>query len=109
MMLRERRIPRHPLSFPVLVELGDEIKRYMADNVSPTGMLFLAPEPYRVGERLRITFILPATDLEIQAEAEVIHVTWDPFSAGGGSFGVGVRFEGFDHNDLSPPLRCLPC
>lgn len=109
MMPRERRAARLPLSFPVLVELGGEIKRLMADNVSQSGMLFLAPEPYRLGEQLLITFILPSTDVEIQARAEVIHVTWDPEGPGGGVFGVGVRFDGFEPDERDAPLRCLPC
>jgi hypothetical protein len=93
----------------VLVELGGRLKRCMADNISPLGMLFLAAEPYRLGEQLTITFLHPATDLEIQAEAEVIHVTWDPAGHGGGTFKIGVRFDHFSHDSTHPPLRCLPC
>ncbi len=108
-MLPKRRATRVPLSFPVLVELGGEIKRLMADNVSHSGMLFLAPEPYRVGEHVQIIFCLPSTDVEIEAVAEVLHVTWSPGRQGGGHFRVGVRFESFDHGDDHPPLRALPC
>jgi hypothetical protein len=103
-----RRAPRIPLSFPVLVTTGQEVRRHMADNVSRDGMLLLASEPYRIGDRVRVTFVLPATDVEIEVEAEVLHVAWVPGRASG-QFRVGVRFERFDNDGAHPPLRALPC
>lgn len=108
-MSPKRRTPRVPLSFPVLVELGGEVKRLMADNISHSGMLFLASEPYRIGDQVQIIFSLPATDVEIEAAAEVLHVTWTPGKPNGGHFRVGVRFESFHQGDMHPPLRALPC
>jgi len=96
------------MSFPVLVESGGEVKRQMAENVSELGMLVLSREPYLVGSQLRVTFSLPATDVELAAEAEVRHITWVDDSKEG-HFRIGLHFRDFDQGELHPPLRCLPC
>lgn len=111
-MVHQRRTPRLELSFPVLVEWGGDVRRLLAANVSERGMLFLSPEPYPKGAALRVTFGLPATDLELTVKAEVLHVTWaaDPAEgAGAGNFRVGLGFVEFEDGADHPPLRCLPC
>lgn len=109
-MAHQRRSPRLELSFPVLVEWGSEVRRLLAANISERGMLFLSPEPYPAGATLRVTFGLPATDVELTVRAEVLHVTWvvDP-ADGEGSFRVGLGFVEFEDDAVRPPLRCLPC
>jgi hypothetical protein len=104
-MEQDRRARRLELSFPVLVESGGEVRRLMASDVSERGMLFLSHEPYPVGGRLRVTFGLPSTDVELTALAEVVHVGWHP----AGHFRVGLRFLEFERGEIHPPLRCLPC
>lgn len=102
-----RRALRLRLAFPVLVEAGGRLRRYTAEDVSEAGLLFSAPEPYAVGSMLRITFALPATDVELVAEAVVRHVQWDGAEPPG-RFRVGVEFGRFDQGEVHPPLRCLP-
>lgn len=80
----------------------------MADNVGEAGMLFLAREPYHVGDHVLITFTFPTTDVEIEVEAEVLHVAWAPGNPGG-HFRVGVKFGRFEQGEVHPPLRALPC
>ena len=106
-MSYSRRSPRLELAFPVLVEAGEELRRFMAVNVGAQGMLFKAPEPYAIGEQLRVTFCLPSTDVELAAQAEVVHATW-VHDGQGGHFRIGLLFGDFDQGEFHPPLRCLP-
>ena len=107
-MKQTRRSPRVEISFPVFVEIGGEIRRHRAANVSEQGMMFLAREPYPVGTPCRVTFVLPFTDVEIMARAEVVHVTWVVEPAEG-MFRVGLRFEEFESGETERPLMALPC
>jgi hypothetical protein len=107
-MSEDRRAPRLELSFPVLVETGGELRRHRAANVSETGMMFLAYEPYAIGTPCRVTFLLPFTDVELAAKAEVVRVSWiaDPRV---GLFKIGLRFVEFERDAQPRPLMALPC
>lgn len=106
-MQHKRRVPRFKLSFPVFVESGGAIKRLMASDVSDCGMLFLSSDPYVVGSKIKITFSLPSTDVELSLWSEVIHSKWFQ-EEDGGHFRIGVLFKDFDQEELRHPIRCLP-
>lgn len=108
--MADRRSLRLEMTFPVLVDYGGEVKRLMAADVSSGGMLVIAREPIRRGAKIRVIFNLPSTDVELEAKAEVRHVSWlkNPDQPIDGYFRMGLRFLKFEQGALHPPLRCLP-
>ncbi len=71
----------------------------IARDISEGGMFIETPDPYPLGSQMEITFSLPDSEVEMTAEAEVIHLCFlDRTPAGSPRrvmAGMGVRFVSF--------------
>ncbi len=104
-MAKERRTSiRFDKAFPVYLAGEEGVTRGIARNISSGGMFIETREPYRLGARIRITFVSPDTTTEISVTAEVRYQC--VLSYGGANDtenqlrGMGVRFVEVDEEDL---------
>ena len=84
-----RRFRRVPISTMLEVESGGESYTLTAENISPGGMLIRCSKTLNEGEKVRLRFTLPGTNIEMRVTGTVQHVSPGAF--------MGVHFE-----DLSP-------
>ncbi len=94
--MKERRTSiRFDKAFPVYL-CGDEgLTRGIARNISEGGMFIETREPYRLGARIRVTFVSPDTSTEITLVGEVRYQCFLSYGGGSGESqlrGMGVRF-----------------
>ncbi len=71
----------------------------IARNISQGGMFIETADPYPLGSLMEITFSYPGSDVEMSAEAEVVHLCFLNRTPAGGQrrviVGMGVRFNSF--------------
>ncbi|MFN7133263.1 MAG: PilZ domain-containing protein [Myxococcales bacterium] len=112
-MANERRTSiRFDKAFPVYLAGEEGVTRGIARNISVGGMFIETREPYRLGARIRITFVSPDTTTEISVTAEVRYQCF--LSYGGDNDtenqlrGMGVRFVEVDEKDLGLTAPLAP-
>jgi uncharacterized protein (TIGR02266 family) len=105
--VRERRQTiRFDKAFPVYLAGEEGMTRGIARNLSEGGMFIETREPYRLGARVKVTFVSPDTSAEITLVGEVRYQCF--LSYGGGDEtapgesqlrGMGVRFTEVDEQE----------
>lgn len=104
-MAKERRSSiRFDKAFPVYLAGEEGVTRGIARNISTGGMFIETREPYRLGARIRITFVSPDTTTEISVTAEVRYQCFLSYGGEGETEnqlrGMGVRFIDVDTEEL---------
>ena len=83
---------------------GDEgLTRGIARNISDGGMFVETREPYRLGAKVRVTFVSPDTTTEITLLGEVRYQCFLSYGADAGESqlrGMGVRFVSVAEEDV---------
>lgn len=112
-MSERRSSIRFDKAFPVYLAGDEGMTRGIARNLSEGGMFIETREPYRLGARVKVTFVSPDMGTEITLVAEV---RYQCFLSYGGSNettagesqlrGMGVRFVEMEPQELglSTPL-----
>lgn len=93
-MTEERRSERRrALCHPVEVEQEFAGRRFvaLARDIGAAGMFLVTPEPFILGDFIRVRFGLPGTPSHIVLEAQVVRAEVGDPEQGRGA-GVGVRF-----------------
>ena len=108
--MKERRTSiRFDKAFPVYLSGDEGLTRGIARNISDGGMFIETREPYRLGSRIRVTFVAADTNAEITLVGEV---RYQCFLAYGGQGtgesqlrGMGIRFVNMESQEarLSAP------
>lgn len=109
--MKERRSSiRFDKAFPVYLAGDEGMTRGIARNISEGGMFIETREPYRLGSRVRVTFVSPDTSTEITMVAEVRYQCFLSYGGAGESEsqlrGMGIRFVGLEEREagLMMPL-----
>jgi Tfp pilus assembly protein PilZ len=109
--VKERRASiRFDKAFPVYLAGEEGLTRGIARNISDGGMFIETREPYRLGARVKVTFVSPDTSTEITMVGEVRYQCF--LSYGGANEGesqlrgMGLRFVEVDEQEvgLTAPL-----
>jgi hypothetical protein len=113
--VKERRASiRFDKAFPVYLSGDEGVTRGIARNISDGGMFIETREPYRLGSRVKVTFLSPDATTEITMVGEVRYQCF--LSYGGAAEGesqlrgMGLRFVEVEEQDLglSAPLGRAP-
>jgi Tfp pilus assembly protein PilZ len=109
--VKERRSTiRFDKAFAVYLAGDEGVTRGVARNISEGGMFIETREPYRLGSRVRVTFVAQDTNTEITMVAEV---RYQCFLSYGGAHesesqlrGMGIRFVAVEEEEtgLMVPL-----
>ena len=103
--MKDRRTSmRFDKAFPVYLSGEEGMTRGIARNISDGGMFIETREPYRLGSRIKVTFVAADSTAEITMVGEV---RYQCFLSYGGTNetesqlrGMGVRFVEIDANEL---------
>lgn len=95
--MKERRTSiRFDKAFPVYLAGEEGVTRGIARNISDGGMFIETREPYRLGARVKVTFVSPDTTAEITMVGEVRYQCFLSYGTDGDGEsqlrGMGVRF-----------------
>lgn len=95
--MKERRTSiRFDKAFPVYLAGEEGVTRGIARNISDGGMFIETREPYRLGARVKVTFVSPDTTTEITMVGEVRYQCFLSYGGDGDGEsqlrGMGVRF-----------------
>lgn len=111
MKSQERRTAiRFDKAFPVYLAGEEGVTRGIARNISEGGMFIETREPYRLGARVRVTFVSPDSSTELTFVGEVRYQCFLSYGAGDQSEsqlrGMGVRFVEVEEAEmgLTAPL-----
>jgi Tfp pilus assembly protein PilZ len=110
--MQERRASmRFDKAFPVYLSGDEGLTRGIARNISDGGMFIETREPYRLGSRIKVTFVSSEMNTEITLVGEVRYQCFLSYGADDQSEsqlrGMGVRFVELEKQELGlgAPLR----
>ena len=101
---------RFDKAFPVYLAGDEGMTRGIARNIGDGGMFIETREPYRLGSRIRVTFVSPDTSTEITITGEVRYQCFLSYGGEGAGEsqlrGMGVRFVEVEEKEigLTAPL-----
>lgn len=103
--MKDRRTSmRFDKAFPVYLSGEEGMTRGIARNISDGGMFIETREPYRLGSRIKITFVAADSTAEITMVAEVRYQCFLSYGGTGDNEsqlrGMGVRFVEIDAKEL---------
>jgi hypothetical protein len=102
---------RFDKAFPVYLSGEEGVTRGIARNISDGGMFIETREPYRLGSRIKVTFVGADAHSEITMVAEVRYQCFLSYGGDGPGEsqlrGMGVRFVEVETKELglSAPLQ----
>jgi Tfp pilus assembly protein PilZ len=104
-MVKERRTSiRFDKAFAVYLSGEEGMTRGIARNIGDGGMFIETREPYRLGSRIRVTFVSPDTSTEITMVGEVRYQCFLSYGGDGPGEnqlrGMGVRFVEVEEKEL---------
>jgi hypothetical protein len=110
--VKERRTAiRFDKAFPVYLSGEEGVTRGIARNISDGGMFIETREPYRLGSRIKVTFVANESSAEITMVGEVRYQCFLSYGGDGPGEenqlrGMGVRFVDVEEKELglSAPL-----
>jgi Tfp pilus assembly protein PilZ len=109
--VKERRTAiRFDKAFPVYLSGEEGVTRGIARNLSDGGMFIETREPYRLGSRIKVTFVASESSTEITLVADVRYQCFLSYGGDGPAEsqlrGMGVRFVDVEEKELglSAPL-----
>ena len=95
---------RFDKAFPVYLSGEEGMTRGIARNISDGGMFIETREPYRLGSRIKVTFVAADSTTEITLVAEVRYQCFLSYGGAAESEsqlrGMGVRFVEIDAKEL---------
>lgn len=103
--MKERRTSiRFDKAFPVYLAGDEGMTRGIARNISDGGMFIETREPYRLGSRVKVTFVAADTNAEITLVGEVRYQCFLSYGGDGPGEsqlrGMGVRFVDVEQQEL---------
>ena len=103
--MQERRASiRFDKAFAVYLSGEEGVTRGIARNISDGGMFIETREPYRLGSRVKVTFVSPQSSAEITLVGEVRYQCFLSYGGDGPGEsqlrGMGVRFVEVEEKEL---------